>query len=316
LPARHGGGTLTGEMDFMPLTLADKPRVDAALAADPPEASELTFTNLFVWGGKRRVSLSREGGELCFLCEERGDRFFLPPVGARDLPAAAATLFAAARRAGFEPRIERVPRAAAERLAGAGFAAAPDRDSWDYVYAVRDLALLEGRHFDGKRNQIRRLTEARRCEYRPITPALAAACLALEEKWCDLRACALDPGLEAERAAIAACFEHWGRLGLTGGAVFVDGALKAFSVAERLAPDTAVVHFEKADPAIPGLYQLVNAWFCREALGGFAFVNREQDLGIPGLRRAKESYRPHHLVEKHTVRPARPGAGRTGAGGA
>ena len=88
---------------------------------------------------------------------------------------------------------------------------------------------------------------------------------------------------------------------MIGGLVRVDGRVKAFALGEPLAAGTAVVHFEKADPGIAGVYQLMNHWFCREALGGFSFVNREQDLGLPGLRQTKRGWRPHHLVEKFTV---------------
>jgi len=79
----------------------------------------------------------------------------------------------------------------------------------------------------------------------------------------------------------------------------VDGRLQAFTIGERLNKDTAVVHFEKANPKIKGLYQLVNNWFCKNALADYTYVNREQDLGEAGLRRAKEGYHPHHMVEKY-----------------
>ena len=77
--------------------------------------------------------------------------------------------------------------------------------------------------------------------------------------------------------------------------------IQAFALGERLNKSTAVWHFEKALPEINGLSQLVNQWFAKECLAEFEFVNREQDLGIPGLRQAKESYYPDHLVEKMTV---------------
>jgi hypothetical protein len=83
--------------------------------------------------------------------------------------------------------------------------------------------------------------------------------------------------------------------------VKVNGKVEAFTFGERLNHDTAVVHIEKANPEINGLYAVVNQLFCREVLSGFKFVNREQDLGLEGLRRAKESYHPHHMVEKYRV---------------
>src|SRR5512133_501862 len=146
-------------MLFHPLTLDDKPRLDAALAADPPVVSELTFTNLRVWRHKRAVAVAfgRDGATV-LLCEERGRRFFLPPIGAPDPADTARTLRAFAAESGFPFRIERVPAALAAVLAAAGFTAAADRDQYDYVYAVGEIATLAGRHFDGKRNQIRKLT--------------------------------------------------------------------------------------------------------------------------------------------------------------
>jgi hypothetical protein len=289
-------------MEFRPLTFDDKPLLDAAIAADPPETSELTFTNLWAWRRKRAVAVARDAdGALALLCEEHGERFFLPPIGSTDPAAAAGRLLAHTRSADFAFLMRRVPAAMAGALAAAGFAAAPDRDNFDYVYAVRDLAALEGRHFDGKRNQIRQLTQAHACTFAPLDDDAVADCLALEEQWCDLRACHLDEGLAAEQEAIGICLRSRRELGVFGGVIRVDGRLKAFAIAERLGPDTAVVHFEKADPAVTGLYQLINHWLCREALGAFVFVNREQDLGIPGLRQAKSGWRPHHLVEKWTV---------------
>ncbi len=289
-------------MDFLPLSFEDKPRVDAALAADPPEVSELTFTNLWSWRRKRAVALARDAdGALVALCEEHRRRFFLPPAGAVDPVATARRLLEAAAALGCAFSLQRAPAAMARALATAGFAAAPDRDNFDYVYAVRDLATLEGRHYDGKRGQIRQVTREHDCVYAPLDEAAVAECLALAEDWCDLRSCRLDEGLLAEQEAIRTCLASHLALGLIGGVVRVDGRLKAFALAERLNRDTAVVHFEKADPAVPGLYQLINHWLCRETLGGFEFVNREQDLGLPGLRQAKTGWRPHHLVEKYTV---------------
>jgi len=96
-------------------------------------------------------------------------------------------------------------------------------------------------------------------------------------------------------------FDNYQRLNVTGGAIRVDGEIKPFAIGEQLNPTTAVCHFEKALPEIHGLAQLINQWFAKFGLQKFEFINREQDLGIPGLRQAKESYYPHHLLEKFTV---------------
>jgi hypothetical protein len=121
------------------------------------------------------------------------------------------------------------------------------------------------------------------------------------DRWCAARNCGVDPGLCDEYRAIRQLLEHYEQLDVTGAAVRVDGAVQAFSMGEALSPDTAVIHVEKAMPDIEGLYQVMNQWFCRDQLGGFDYVNREQDLGVPGLRKAKLSYHPHHMVKKFRV---------------
>ena len=90
-------------------------------------------------------------------------------------------------------------------------------------------------------------------------------------------------------------------IGLFGGVVLLKGTVQALTIGERLNSATAAVHFEKANPSIRGLYQVINQRFCEVSLKGFEFVNREQDVGEPGLRRAKEGYHPHHFVEKHLL---------------
>ncbi len=262
----------------------------------------MTFTNLFCWQSKRQVSLAEVEGGLVFLAREGEASYFLPPVG-DDATGLARAMVEHARSTGLEPIRERVPEPMAGELSRVGFRAEPDRKNWDYVYEVRDLAQLEGRHYDGKRNFVHHALTSYRCDYLRIAPDNVADCLALETSWCNLRHCELDPGLEAEERAIASCFGNWSDLSLFGGAILVDGKIQAFAIGERLNQDTAVVHFEKANPELRGMYQLINHWFASHELSDFAFVNREQDLGIEGLRKAKESYRPHHMVRKFTVRP-------------
>jgi hypothetical protein len=166
---------------------------------------------------------------------------------------------------------------------------------------TNDLAELPGDKYDAKRNFVTRCLSKHTCRYASIGPSEINECLQLQTQWCNLRNCSLVPGLEAENTAIKAVFDNYAYLGIIGGAVYVDDKLEAFTLAEPLNDNTAVVHFEKANPEIEGLYQVVNQWFCQKALRNLKFVNREQDLGLPGLRKAKESYYPHYMVEKHVA---------------
>ena len=287
-------------MDKHALTLASRPLVHGLLQRHPPAISELTFTNLFVWRHARPVWFSATEETLLFWTTEKGGSeptvLFGPPAG--PLP-----IEEVARLAPLSGMV-RIPAPEAERLRLAGYEVAADRDNADYVYRVRDLAGLAGRKYAKKRNHVKNCLARYRCAYEPFSPAIIAECLGMQGRWCEMRECAVNLELAGEDAAIRETLEHFAEFGCIGGAVRVEGKIAAYAIAEPLAHDTAVWHFEKALPDIAGLGQLITHWFAQEALSGFTFANREQDLGIPGLRQAKESYYPDHLVEKFTVRPA------------
>ena len=180
----------------------------------------------------------------------------------------------------------------------AGLKVAADRDNSDYVYSVKDLASLEGRHYHKKRNLIKQCLRTYGCQYESIILQVVPECLDMLERWCGARDCGQDPGLCSENTAIKEAFANYEELDLIGGSIRIDGRIEAFALGEELKPGTAVCHFEKAMPAFRGLAQLINKWFAEYSLKEFEFINREQDLGIAGLRQAKESYYPHHMVDK------------------
>lgn len=105
-----------------------------------------------------------------------------------------------------------------------------------------------------------------------------------------------------EDFAIHEALVNFKNLDFKGGAIEIDANIEAFSLGEMLDNKTAVIHIEKANPDIPGLYTVINQLFCKNTWYDTEFINREQDLGIEGLRKAKESYYPHHMVNKYTIR--------------
>ncbi len=285
--------------DIRPLTLADRSLVAEYLRTYPPAISEHTFTNLFIWQPSRPILFAVLEKSLVFLVNaaRRKGKYILfgPPAGAISIPDVFAALGEDVVGA------VRIPDAAADTLPAPDFVVDPDRDNADYVYRVTDLAELAGRRYAKKRNHIKQCLSSHACEYVPITAKLIAECETMQENWCHTRDCGRNPGLCNEANAIAEIFAHFNELDLLGGAVRVDGIIQAFAIAEELHPGTAVWHFEKAMADIPGLGQLITQWFAKYGLSGFDFVNREQDLGIPGMRQAKESYYPHHMVQKNSV---------------
>ena len=104
-----------------------------------------------------------------------------------------------------------------------------------------------------------------------------------------------------ESIAIQEAFTYFDQLGVKGGAILIDGKVEAFALGEPLNQDTVVIHIEKANSAYEGLYSLINQAFLENQWSGYTYINREQDLGEEGLRKAKESYFPHHMINKYTI---------------
>jgi hypothetical protein len=183
----------------------------------------------------------------------------------------------------------------------AGMVANLDRDQSDYLYLTTELIQLSGRKYHRKRNHIKQFKEKYSYQYVPLTPEWIPECLRLETDWCDLRQCDVIQGLSNESAAIKEALTHFVDLGVRGGVILIEGKVQAFTLGEPLNPETVVIHIEKANPAHEGLYTMINQAFLENEWSGTSYVNREQDLGEEGLRKAKESYFPHHRVDKYTI---------------
>lgn len=177
-----------------------------------------------------------------------------------------------------------------------------DRDSSDYVYEAEKLRTLSGRKYHSKKNHFNAFLKeyAERFEYRRLDISDFKEALDLLEKWAQDKE--KDMTLVGERLAVEKVFRNYGRLRDTKvGGIFIDGKLEAFTFGEMLNPDTVVIHVEKANPAIRGLYTAINKLFLENEFPEAEFVNREEDLGLEGLRQAKLSYKPIRLVDKYTL---------------
>lgn len=293
--------------DFKTLELADREVLHPRLGAYQPVTSELTFTNLFIWREHYRLSWSLAEDYLVLQSDSPQGPWLFPPIGPSpraNLCRRLLTWFKEVQNAP-DPRLERADQRLWKELAPSGdFTGEPVRNHFDYVYATADLINLAGRHYHDKRNHLNSLRRTSRHTYEPLTPDHLGACLEVAEKWCEIKRCADDLNLMEEWQAVRETLAHFPDLHLTGGGIFINDKLEAFSVGEQLNADTVVIHLEKANPGIRGLYAAINQAFLEHAWAKTALVNREQDLGEPGLRAAKLSYHPHHLEEKYTIRLA------------
>ena len=232
------------------------------------------------------------------------DPYGLPPAGPGDKGKALESLCEELRRISPEGRIRRVGEEfVKQHVDREKYDCIPDRDNSDYVYLTRDLIQLSGNKYHRKKNHLNQFTKKHVFEYRELTVELVECFLEMQEGWCQLRECTEKPDLLAEDYAIREALTRFEELEYQGGAILMNSRVQAFSLGEPLNGDTAVIHVEKANPDIPGLYAAINQLFCSNAWSHLTYVNREQDMGLEGLRKAKESYYPHHMVNKYTLVP-------------
>jgi hypothetical protein len=281
--------------EFKLIDLADRDLFEETISRHPSEACEVHFASLYLWRHFEHSKVTVINGNLCVLCEPPSEpAYFLQPIGEKDMEGTIRTCLS------FAPRLSRVDESFALRHGGV-FRCELDRDNFDYVYLAEELAELRGKKFDGKRNRIRKFEKCNAYEYARLSPDHLPGCREVLTKWLEAKAGSDGFIGNVWRSVVEEGLAHFDELGLRGGVFKVDGRLAAFSLGTRLTPETAVIPIEIVDAGYEGLSQLVNREFVRREWIDCRFINREQDNGIPGLRRAKSSYQPHHFVKKYNI---------------
>ena len=281
--------------EFKLIGLEDQDLLTAAIARHPSEACEIHFANIFLWRHFEHSKFTAVNGNLCVLCEPPQEpAYFLQPIGENDIDETIRTCLS------FAPRLSRVDESFRTRYGGA-CRCELDRDNFDYVYRTEDLAQLKGKKFDGKRNRIRKFEKSYVFDYARLSRDHLPGCRELLARWLEVKAGSDGFVGNVWRSVVEEGLAHFDELGLRGGVFEVGGRAAAFSLGVRLTRETAVIPIEIVDPSYDGLSQLVNREFARREWADCRFINREQDNGISGLRRAKTSYYPHHFVKKYNI---------------
>lgn len=279
-----------------PLELVDKPLFDRIFSALQPRISEFTFAGLYLFRKPHDYRLTMVGDSLVILGRgyDNAPRF-LPPLSG-NVSKALNILFAQGLSlyGADEPFRETY-------LGDDLLQISEDRDSFDYLYLRSDLAELSGNRFHKKKNRVNYFVSRHRYRVELFDESYAEGCLQLLDEWRLVRGEAQSISLNLESEAAAEALGLARLLGLQGVVVLVEERIKAFALGERLNATTSVCHFEKADPFMEGISQLVDREFNRILFTDCTWVNREQDLGEPGLRKAKLSYHPVELVKKFHV---------------
>ncbi len=293
-------------IDFKPLGLEQKDLCDRYLQTASHRGCGYSFVNLFLWG-RQKVGFAEN--HLVFFSQYSRKSVYGFPVGQGDVKPALDAVIADARERGIPCRMIGLTEEDCrllESLYPGKFRFHNDRDFFDYVYDIHDLADLKGRKYQKKRNHLNRFRQENpQFELAVITEDNLPAVEALVQKWYDMRLQA-DPlsDFYMEQAALNKALKHMDKLGLEGLMLSTEQGPVAMTLGSFLSDDTVDVHFEKALDTADGAYPAINHGFAnylREKYPGLRFLNREDDMGLEGLRRAKESYCPHHMVEKYWV---------------
>lgn len=291
---------------FREITLADAAVLDPILRSDPQPISGFTVAALVGWNGVHHYGFAvLPEGTLLISCHF-GDphiRHLLQPVGPfpvdvqQRIVRAAAQLDYPFHLYGVSPAfLAKYPDFVRH------FRAVDEPGSANYVYLASDLADLPGRQFHQKRNLLAQAQKAYTHTVEPVTPQNLSDCRRVIAATDRDDGAALEGTLANERLALNATLDQFAALGQQGLLVRVDGEPVAFSLFERMTAETAVIHFEKARRQWKGIYQVINRETAAALVKqGVTFVNREEDLGNEGLRRAKESYNPVELKRSHVL---------------
>jgi hypothetical protein len=286
---------------FSPVTLEEQARYQNLFDKCPGKTSDLSFIN--IWGYALAYGMEWAFADgLAWLRRTAPVMEYRAPVGPWDSLDWDALL---SLRFPDGARFARVPETLARLLSAClpGKTVLEEaRGDWEYVYSVPELTDLPGRKYHTKKNHLNRFLAEYSHVYVEMTAENAFEALALQEEWCRWRECGADAVLEAENSCVERVLANWRAFpGIRGGMLRVEGRIAAYTVGEALTPEMLVIHFEKGDPLVRGVYQAVNREFLLNAGAGFIWVNREQDLDDEGLRRAKLSYRPVDFLRKYGV---------------
>jgi hypothetical protein len=297
------------------ITIQDKQLFDGYFQKYPPQNSEFTFTNLFMWRNYYNFLYFEYKEHLLLFSydylktrrepihsDSKDYLYFFPPLGPHP-DQIILEIFEQHKNV----EIHRVPDWVCENLGNNkkftdfNLNCLEDRNNWDYIHDREEILNLAGNKYRQNRRWLQKFRDNYEYDFQILTSDLIEKCKELQLEWCEARACTEDESLEAEQDAIYEALDNFTTLGFSGAILCVDEKCVAYTFGEMLNKNTLVIHIEKAHLEFEGAYQAINNMFLKNCCFNAKYVNREQDLGIEGLRRAKESYKPIRMVKKSII---------------
>lgn len=289
------------------ITLSLKSELDRFFVTENSRSADFNFGNIYMWDNRFRQSVAPCGDRLITLLSRKGLPYFAFPVGTGDIKPAFEQMMSYCAENNIAFRLCGICDEHLELINNAYpnlFEITEDRDYSDYLYDINKLAAYPGKHLHSKRNFCNRFEAEHDWSFVPLDKSLIPDCIEMLKEWKKQSSERLSSDYEYEENAIFRGFEHFDELGLEGGALYAEGKIIGFTIGEKISIDTFCVHFEKAFTDIDGAYPMV----CREMAKlimskhpEICYVNREDDMGNPALRKSKLSYKPEFILTKYTA---------------
>ena len=292
------------QFEIKPVTLDDKPIFDRYFSENDGINSEYTFTNMFMWRKSYSIRYAIIDGFLCvFSKHHKSPETVNFPLGKGDITPVITKLIEYFEEINQKMLIRIYSDDEISRLENAfpkAFILTEDRNSFDYVYKVQDLIELSGNRYHQKRNHINKFLSLYPYEYHNTGDKYLSLCYEMFNRWCESKTDTI-PGIWEQHEAVTELFSNLDTLNVKGGLILSEGKVVAFSFGEVLSQkkSVAVIHIEHADTDFQGSFPLINQQFLENEWQAFEFVNREEDMGLSGLRKAKKSYHPEFMVKKY-----------------
>ncbi|TGE31554.1 DUF2156 domain-containing protein [Desulfosporosinus sp. Sb-LF] len=291
-------------INFKEIELNDKNWMEPLIIKADMSGCHQNFTNIFAWSEIYQYRVARVNGYLVVKGVIDDSHYYFYPAGSGDIKTVFEVMQHDAASCGHEFVLAGVSPENIAVLNGVfpdHFEYKVMRESFDYVYLLDKLVTLAGNKLHSKRNHINRFNkENSNWSFEKISLENLAECWEMNLQWCKINSGNEDE-IAKESCAVRRCFNNFTALGLEGGLIRVEGKVIAYTMGEKLNSDTYVVHIEKAFGEIGGAYQIINrefAAFIQESYPQLIYVNREEDMGFEGLRKAKLSYHPDKMEEK------------------
>ncbi len=290
-------------IEFTSPTLCDYEKFAPFFFDEGELSCEMNFISIYVWQRIYENKFYLDDKTLIFksIADEGGGYVFSLPYG--DLDYGMSLIFEYCRHHGITPNFwtSEGKRLTHFKKKYQNFELIPQRDNFDYIYSREDLATLSGKKYHSKRNHISSFTKKYNWTYEELTPHNKEDFLAFSDKWYSDRGIESDEGLKAEKKALGEILDSSVKIPYKGALIRVDGRVVAITLGSPINEYTFDIHYEKADIDYPTAYAVINREFAKNSLSEYKYINREDDLGLEGLRKAKLSYKPQIILPKYSL---------------